>query len=151
MTNWAEFDDLDVKSLNEEVKELGGDYPEIPKGDYEVEIVAMEMKPSKKGFPMLVVQFKIIKGEYKNQSMFMNQVLIMRDQNDKYRISGAVKFLKSLNTKNAVSFEGVAAFDKLIDSVFKEIKDKKEFLIEVDKKNDFYTYKIKDVYDLIPF
>lgn len=148
MTNWAEFDDLDVKSLNEEVKDLGGDYPDIPKGEYEVDIVKMEMKPTKKGFPMLSAQFKILKGEYKNQSLFMNQVLIMRDQNDKYRISGAEKFLKSLGTGVVISFEGVSAFGKVIDQVFKQLKFQKlEYLIEVDIKNDFYSYKIKDVYE----
>lgn len=150
MSNWSKFDNFDVAGINEDLKELGdGEFPEIKDGKYEVEIVSMELKPTKKdGFPMLCVQFKILEGEYKKQRLFMNQVLLRGNQNDKYSVNSCNRFLKSLGTSVAVQFEGVAAYDAMIGRIFDEIQHEGlQYLVEMKDKNGFPTFEIKEVYE----
>ena len=150
MSKWANFAKIDAASINEEVKTLdGGEFPEVPNGKYEVEIVSMELKPTKeKGYPMLSVQFAIVEGEYKKQRLFMNQVLIMGDQNDKYRVNSCNKFLKSLGTDYAVHFEGVEEYDALVQNIFDDIESMKlQYLLEVGEKKGYRTFDIKEVYE----
>lgn len=150
MSNWSKFDNMDVASINDELKELNdSEYPEVPDGKYEVEIVSMELKPTKKdGFPMLSVQFKIVAGEYKKQRLFMNQVLLRGNQNDKYSVNGCNRFLKSLGTSVAVQFEGVSAYDAMIGRIFGEIQEEGlQYLIEMTDKKGFKNFEIKEVYE----
>ena len=150
MSNWSKFDNMDVAGINEDLKELNdGEYPEIPEGKYEVEIISMELKPTKeKGYPMLAVQFKILEGEYKKMRLFMNQVLIMGDKNDKYRVNSCNRFLKSLGTSVAVQFEGVSAYDAMVGRIFDEIQSEKlQYLLELGEKKGYQTFDIKEVYE----
>lgn len=151
MTNWGKFESVDAKALNEEVKTLkDGDYPEIPNGKYEVSIEKMELRPTKKtGAPMLSVNFKILSGEFKGNHIFMNQVVIMGDENDKYRLHTANSFLRSLGTNFDVQFEGVSAYEELVSQVYGDIHmNGYEFLLEVgENKNGYKTYKIEEVFE----
>ena len=79
--NWEDFDKkVDLAGLNKDVaeSEKGGnkDYPEIPDGEYEVKIKKMELKTSKKGDPMVAIQFKILEGQYKGSMIFLNQLIV---------------------------------------------------------------------------
>ena len=150
MSNWSKFDNFDVAGINEDLKELNdSEYPEIPNGKYEVEIISMELKPTKeKGYPMLCVQFKILEGEYKKQRLFMNQVLLRGNVNDKYSVNGCNRFLKSLGTSVAVQFEGVSAYDDMIHRIFGEIQEEGlQYLLEMGEKKGFKTFEIKEVYE----
>lgn len=149
MTNWGKFATYDAKALNEEVKNLNdGDFPEIPNGKYEVCIKKMELKPTKeKGYPMLAVQFEILEGQFKKQRIFMNQVILMGDQNDKYRVHTANTFLRSLETGIDVSFEGVAEYEELVSKIF-EVASELEFVLELgENKGGYKTYKILEVFE----
>ena len=71
-SKWGKFNEsVDLKGLQEDVKNAdanGGNFPEVPKGTYEVELASLEMKPTKKdGRPMVALSFKILGGEYKGQ------------------------------------------------------------------------------------
>lgn len=150
MSNWSKFDNMDVAGINEDLKELNdGEYPEIPDGKYEVEIVSMELKPTKNdGFPMLAVQFKIVEGEYKKMRLFMNQVLLRGNQNDKYSVNSCNRFLKSLGTSVAVQFEGVSAYEAMIGRIFDEIqREDLQYLVEMTDKKGFKNFEIKEVYE----
>lgn len=148
MTDWSKFKGIDAKALNAESESLGsGDFPEIPNGKYEVILDEMELKPTKKkGDPMLAVQFTILEGEYKNQKIFYNQVILMGDENDKYRVHTANEFLRSLESSKEISFEGVEEYEALINDVYDEVADG-EFLLEItENKNGYKQYKIKEVF-----
>lgn len=150
MSNWSKFDNMDVAGINEDLKGLNdGEFPEVPNGKYEVEIVSMELKPTKKdGFPMLVVQFKILEGEYKKQRLFMNQVLLRGNANDKYSVNSCNRFLKSLGTSVAVQFEGVSAYEAMVGRIFDEIQSEDlQYLIEMGEKKGFKNFEIKEVYE----
>ena len=152
MSNWSNFDNFDVAGINEGLKELNdnqGEFREVPDGKYEVEIVSMELKPTKKdGFPMLAVQFKIVEGEYKKQRLFMNQVLLRGNVNDKYSVNSCNRFLKSLGTTVAVQFEGVSAYDAMIGRIFDEIqREGLQYLLEMKDNKGFKNFEIKEVYE----
>lgn len=152
MTNWGKFESIDAKELNKEVAELkesNGDYPEIPHGTYEVKIAKMELRPTKKtGAPMLSVQFKILEGEFKNMNLWMNQVIVMGDHNDKFRLHNANEFLRSLDTGIDIVFEGVRAYENLVAEVFEAVKDQGlEYAIEYGQnKNGYDIYRVKEVF-----
>ena len=152
MTNWGKYESIDAKELNKEVNELkesSGDYPEIPHGTDEVKIAKMELRPTKKtGAPMLSVQFKILEGEFKNMNLWMNQVIVMGDANDKYRLHNANEFLRSLDTSVDIVFEGVRAYENLIADVFEAVKDQGlEYAIEYGQnKNGYDFYRVKEVF-----
>lgn len=153
MSNWSNFDNFDVAGINEGLKELNdnhGEFREVPDGKYEVEIVSMELKPTKKdGFPMLAVQFKIVEGEYKKQRLFMNQVLLRGNPNtDKYSVNACNRFLKSLGTNVAVQFQPLADYDAMIGQIFDEIqREGLQYLVEVKDTSGFPKFEIKEVYE----
>lgn len=152
MTNfdWDAFDaTVDTKGLSKEVKELksSSDYPEIPCGKYEVALEKLQMKQSKKGNPMLSAQMKIVQGKYENQKIFMNQVLYLGNDHDKFRLSIADKFLKSLETGLPVGFETFKQYAQLIEEIFEKAEGC-EFLLDYGENKDGYkTYNIVELYD----
>lgn len=150
MANWGKYENIDAKKLNDEVQELGdGDFEDLPKGKYEVEITNMELKPTKeKGYPMLAVSFKVLEGEYKNRLIFMNQVVIMGDKNDAIRLKVANSFLQSLDSGVAINFESVRGYEELIGAIFDAVKQKGyEYLLELGERKGFTTYKIVEVFE----
>ena len=50
------------------------EFVDVPVGVYEVCLMSLELKESKKGMPMVSARMKIVSGEYEGQSVFMNQV-----------------------------------------------------------------------------
>jgi len=73
--------EIDTEGLQKDVAEAaanggGGNYKEVPHGNYEVAVQQMELKASKKGDPMVSIWFKIVSdGEYKGSMIFYNQVI----------------------------------------------------------------------------
>lgn len=149
MTNWGKYKNVNVDELNKEVDSLGdGEFPEIPNGKYEVALDSLELKPTKeKGYPMLAARFTIVEGQYKNMKLFVNQVVIMGDENDKYRVRSANTFLKSLGSKQVIHFEGVEEYEKLIDDVADECVDMEYLLKKGKNKGGYDTYEILDIYE----
>ena len=77
-TNFDKFDkSMDLDSLKNDIKNAASDseYPEIPHGTYAVEIAKLELTVSKKGDPMVTCWMKIVDGNYKGSTLFMNQVV----------------------------------------------------------------------------
>ena len=149
MYDWSKFDNkVDVEELNHDLDELneGGDFEELPDGKYEVSLDSLEMKPTKqKGYPMLAARFTVIEGEFKKRKIFVNQVIIMGDQNDKYRVNTANKLLKGLDSGLTVEFKGLRDYEKLIDAVADKCVDE-EYLLEMETKKGFTNYKILEHY-----
>lgn len=151
---WDKYKNIDAKKLNEEVNELkDGDFPEIPNGRYEVSLDSLELKPTKeKGYPMVAAQFTILEGQYKKQKIFMNQVLLMDDQNDKYRLKTCNAFLNSLGTNVNVVFEGVREYAEMVSRIFDLVDENRlEYLLQIsDSKpsKDGRTFKQYDIVDI---
>ena len=105
---FADLDKMfDVKGLVEEVEASkekgGGDFPEVPKGTYEVVIEKAEIKLSSNGNPMVSIWFKIDAGQYKGSFLFYNQTI-----HKGFGIHLANEILKSLDTGVNVEFKTFA-------------------------------------------
>lgn len=142
---------IDVEGLKKDVAEADnnqntGDYDEVPVGTYECKIEKMELKETKKGDPMVSAWFKILSGDYKNQMMFMNQVITQG-----FQISIVKKFLKSLEAVDAdrIEFVDYGQFNDLLMDIMEAVDGNLEFLIEYKKsKKDFAVYTVKEVYEV---
>ena len=143
---------VDLEGLQKDVKEAeangyDGDYPEVPKGKYEVSFEKIEMKATKKdGRPMLSVMARILEGEYKKQCVFMNRVLF-GTKNDANMINSAVGWLKSLGTNVDVSFESYSQFDDLVMDIAEAMDGNLEHVIEYNP-DKFNTISIVDVFEV---
>jgi hypothetical protein len=139
---------IDVEGLAQDTREAeanggSGDYEEVPVGTYEVKIEKMELKESSKGDPMFVAWFRILEGQYKNQLLFMNQVITQG-----FQIGQVNRFLRSLDVAE-VEFKEYGQYNDLIMDIFEEVDGKLEFLLEYKKsKKDFPIYTIKEVYEV---
>ena len=151
--DFTKFDaKVDLEGLQKDVKEaekngFDGDYPEIPKGKYEVSFEKIEMKATKKdGRPMLSVMARILEGEYKKSCVFMNRVLF-GTKNDANMISSAVGWLKSLGADVDIEFNGYNDFANVVMDVMEAVDGKLEHVVEYDP-SAFNSISIKDVFDV---
>jgi Protein of unknown function (DUF669). len=139
---------IDVEGLKADVKEAEQNgsvtYEEVPEGKYEVKIDKMELKESKKGDPMFSAWFKILEGDYKNQLIFMNQVITQG-----FQIGIVDDFIRSLDVIEDVKFENYSQYNNMIMDA-KEAVDTQglEFLLNYSKNNKgFSKFEIKEVYE----
>lgn len=151
MANWNAWNNIDVEQLNSQVEELGnsGDFEELPDGKYEVRLDALELKPTKeKGYPMVAATFTIVEGKHSKWKIFVNQVLLMGNDADKYRVNTCNNFLSSLRTDGEkIRFLSVPDYEaKVNETASKYVKT--EYLIEKTTNNKGFTnYKILEIYE----
>ena len=141
---------VDLEGLRKDVEEASangtGDFPTIPAGKYEVALVSLEIKGTKKdNRPMLAVSFKILSGEYKNQRLFMNRV-IYGTKDDGRMIKSAVGWLNTLDSGVDVAFQDYKQFADLVMDVAEAIDGKIEYAVEYDD-SQFNSIKITEVFD----
>lgn len=143
---WEQLDNsTDLEGLKNDAKEAaeGGEYKEVPKGEYEVKFKKLELGQSKKGDPMMICWMEILKGDFKGQLIFYNQVLT-----GGFQIHLASEFLRSLDTGVDVSFEGYAHFNAVIEEIKASIDGQKlEYAIEYGENKGWDTFKITDVFE----
>lgn len=141
---------VDLEGLRKDVENASangtGDFPTIPAGKYEVALVSLEIKGTKKdNRPMLAVSFKILSGEYKNQRLFMNRV-IYGTKDDGRMIKSAVGWLNTLDSGVDVAFQDYKQFADLVMDVAEAIDGKIEYAVEYDD-SQFNSIKITEVFD----
>lgn len=145
--DFSKFDkSVDLEGLKNDVteaKENGGDFKDVPLGDYEVSINKLELKESKKGDPMVAVWFKILTGEYKGSLIFMNQVITQG-----FQIHIVNEFLRSLDSGIDIEFESYSQYAELLMDVHEEIDGTLEYALKYDEKKGFNTFKITDVFEV---
>ena len=145
--NWEEFDkQVDLDGLKEDIENnTGGDYKEIPHGNYEVAIAKLELDTSKKGDPMVKVWFKIVSdGEYKGSLIFMNQVITKG-----FQIHVVNDFLRSLETDIDIDFESYSQYAELLLDVFEAVNGNYEYALKYGKtEKGFNTFEITEVFEL---
>lgn len=141
---------VDLEGLRKDVENASengtGDFPTIPAGKYEVALVSLEIKGTKKdNRPMLAASFKILSGEYKNQRLFMNRV-IYGTKDDGRMIKSAVGWLNTLDSGVDVAFQDYKQFADLVMDVAEAIDGKIEYAVEYDD-SQFNSSKITEVFD----
>lgn len=148
VNKFASFDKkVDLKGLKGDIASAssnsGGTYVEVPHGTYEVAIDKLELTVSKNGNPMVSCWFKVLEGDYKNQLIFMNQVVT-----EGFQIHIADEFLRSLETSLVVEFESYTQYADLLMDIFEEIRaEKYEYALEYSSnKKGYNTFRIVDVY-----
>lgn len=148
---FAKFNEMmDIAGLQADVeaaKNSTGDFVEVPKGDYEVKVVKLELgetgeNSKNPGMPMAKVWFEIVAGDYKNQKIFMNQMLTSG-----FGIHKMNEFLNSLETGITVMFEDFEQYDSLFKEIFLEIDGRAEYQLSYgENKKGYSTYEIVQKY-----
>ena len=145
--NAVDMDDLQKNIQEAAQNNGGGDFKEVPHGTYEVSIEKMELKASKKGDPMVSVWFNILKGEFKNSKIFMNQVITQG-----FQIHIVNEFLRSITEGCVVpdiEFKSYSEYADLIMDIHEIVAEDFEYSLEYGVTNKgFNTFDIKEVYGL---
>lgn len=141
---------VDVEGLKKDVAEAAtstGEFVEVPKGDYEVKVVKIELgetgeRSKTPGMPMAKVWFEVVAGDYKGQKIFMSQMLTSG-----FGIHKMNELLESLETGIPVSFENFNQYNELFARVFDAVDGKAEFQLAYgENKKGFSTYTIVQRY-----
>lgn len=143
---WNKSTDLTgLRKDIEEAKENGGnmEYEKVPHGNYEVKVDKMELKPTKKGDPMVSIWFTIIEGKYKNSKLFMNQVVTQG-----FQINIVNEFLRSMDTGVNVEFVDYAQYaDMLLDVAEACDTNKLEFAVKYEDNKGYDKFTILEVFE----
>lgn len=145
--DFSKFDkSIDLEGLKNDIAESSantGDFKEVPVGTYEVAITKLELVVSKKGDPMVSCWMKILEGEFKGSLLFMNQVVTQG-----FQVHLVNKFLRALteNTGINVEFESYAQYSTLIDNIFAEIEETREYLVAYTQNKGYSNFEITETY-----
>jgi hypothetical protein len=159
MSIFDKFDkEIDLDGLRRDVQDAekggnSGNYEPIPAGTYEVSLTHIELKESKTGKPMVAMRFKILEGRYKNQLIFVNQVI-----SSGFGIHKCNQLLKAMcqyvSTVN-VEFESYTQYNMLLLDIFQAVNEKYSFALKQtpnEKNKDFMDFEITEVFEEdIPF
>lgn len=124
-----------------------GDFVEVPKGDYEVKVVKIELGETKETsknphMPMAKIWYEILAGEYKGQKIFQNQMLTSG-----FGIHKMNELLISLESGVTIQFENFIQYADLFTQVFDAIDGKAEYQLHYAENNKgFATYDIVQRY-----
>lgn len=138
---------FDVAGLVAETAEVqengGGEFPEVPKSNYEVLPDKFDIVMSKKGNPMLSIWFKIDAGQFKNSLLFFNQAM-----NTGFGIHLANEFLRSLDTGLEIEFKSFSQYADLLCDI-KEACEAKglAYNLEYGEKKGYSTFKVLEVFE----
>ncbi len=144
---FAKFNSMmDVEGLKQDIESAAsntGDFVEVPKGDYEVKVVKIELgetgeRSKTPGMPMAKVWFEVLAGEYKGQKIFMNQMLTSG-----FGIHKMNELLNALETGIHVVFENFEQYNELFNQIFDAVDGKAEYQLAYGENNKgFSTYTI---------
>ena len=151
--NWNEFDKaVDSEQLQKDISEgRNSDFPEIPKGSYEVQFDKIELGLTKNdNRPMLKVSAKILKGKFKGQHLFMNRV-IYGTKNDGRMIASTEGWLAKLEAEDedgeliSTKFKTYKQFAGMIDDIAEALEEL-ELTYRVDyDSNAFNSISVKEI------
>lgn len=146
--DFSKFDEqFDLEGLKNDIKDAeensGGNFKEVPLGNYEVAITKLELSESKKHDPMVKIWFKILEGEYKNSLIFMNQVVTQG-----FQIHIVDEFLRSLETDVDIEFTSYAQYAQMLMDVFEAVNGNYEYGLKYGENKGFNTFEITDVFEV---
>ena len=129
----------DIKDAQENKRK----YDEVPHGEYEVKIDKIELKATKNGDPMVSIWFTILEGQYKNQKLFMNQVVTQG-----FQIHIVNEFLRSTGTDIAIDFVDYKQYaDLLLDVAEFCDENNLEFAIKYEDNKGYDKFTITEVFE----
>lgn len=143
---------VDLEGLRKDVENASangtGEFPTIPAGKYEVALASLEIKGTKAdpNRPMLAASFKILTGEFKNQRIFMNRVLL-GTKNDGSMIKSTEGWLASLDSGVSTVFEDYKQFNQVVMDVEEAIDGKLEYAVDYDPDR-FNSISIDEVFEV---
>ena len=153
---FAQWDNaVDMEGLQKDIQEAaengGGDFKEVPHGNYEVSIEKMEMRATKESKkPMVSIWMKIVSdGDFKGSIIFINQVIT-----EGFQIHIVNEFLRSLIQECAdeapdVEFKSYAQYAELLMDIHEAVADQFEYAVDYGQtKKGFDTFKVLEVYAL---
>lgn len=153
--DFSKFDKaVNTEQLKKDIAEAqengGGNYAEVPTGEYTCTIDKLEVGETKDGRPMMKTQFRIIgdengdKCDFNKHCIFMNRVLY-GTKNDANMIASAVGWLKSLAPSEDidVKFESYSQFADLVLDIAEDA-DGVRFVVSYDP-DAFNNIDILDV------
>lgn len=135
----------DLKADIEQAQKDDGNrtYEAVPHGKYEVKVDKMELKPTKKGDPMVSIWFTILEGKYKKSKLFMNQVVTQG-----FQLNIVNNFLRSMETGVNVEFVDYAQYaDMLLDVAEACDTNKLEFAVNYEDNNGYDKFTILEVFE----
>lgn len=141
----------ELEASKREIEENNsGNYEEIPVGKYEVKVDKLEAKTSKKGNPMVSIQFRILDGKFENQCIFYSGVYTepwMRHRVAKFLcdILDAPEFV---NDANVILKGSLTEVNDFCMDIHEQIDGKLEYLLDYGTSKGYQTYAIKDVYEV---
>ena len=147
MGKFAKFNQMfNVDELKHDIEEAaqngGGNYKEVPCGNYEVKVIKMELTESKKGDPMVSIWFKVLAGEYEGSLIFYNQVI-----KQGFQLHLCNTLLKSFDTGLEVKFDDFDQYEQLILDIAEAIDTQKlEYGLSLGENKGFKTFEITDVF-----
>lgn len=144
---FAKFNQMiDVDGLKKDIEDAAnntGEFVEVPKGEYEVKVVKIELgetgaQSKNPGMPMAKVWYEILVGDFKGQKIFQNQMLTTG-----FGIHKMNELLNSLETDVTIVFENFEQYNDLFAKVFAEIDGRAEYALAYGENNKGYaTYTI---------
>jgi len=153
MENFNElFNVEDLKNSLNAAKENTPEYKDVVPGTYEVKIEKCELAKSKTNKPMCKIRFRIIGGDFDNQCLFYNKVLVGVDNEGKLSampLHFNNEFLKSLKVfaDEEIVFNDFNDYAGLLLDIADEAEQRNmSFKLQYSIKNDFGEFKILDVY-----
>ena len=142
---WNKAVDLDgLKKDMVNAEQENKEYVDVPVGTYEVKLAKAELKASKQTQnPMVSMWFKVVAGEYKGQTIFMNQVVTQG-----FQINIVNNLLRSMDTDVDVEFVDYKQYaDMLLDVA--EACEGLEFALKYgENAKKFKTFEIIEVFDV---
>ena len=142
---WNKAVDLDgLKKDMVSAQEGNAEYVDVPVGTYEVKLAKAELKASKQtNSPMVSMWFKVVAGDYKGQTIFMNQIVTQG-----FQLNIVNNFLRSMDTGVDIEFADYKQYADLLLDVA-EACEGLEFALEYDENaKGFKTFKIVEVFDV---
>ena len=139
---------VDLAGLQKDIKEAqdnNREYDEVPHGEYEVKLDKLELKATKKGDPMVSAWFTILQGKYKNNKLFMNQVVTQG-----FQIHIVNTFLKSMGTDLNIEFVDYKQYAELLLDVAEECDTNNlEFVLKYEDNKGYDKFTITEVFESV--
>ena len=139
---------IDTAGLQKDVQEAQAngsnrEFEKVPHGEYEVKLEKLELKPTKKGDPMVTAWFTILNGKYSKQKLFMNQVVTQG-----FQIHIVNEFLKSMGTDLNIEFVNYQQYADLLMDVAEAVEeDNLEFALKYEDNKGYDKFTITEVFE----
>lgn len=133
------------RAVKETKEAANNEFTEVPDGNYMCELEKLELGEARKsGKPMLKAQFRIIKGEYRKQCLFVNQVCTAG-----FPMHKALEFLRSLEVLEDMDVDFDGNYEHFNDLLLDIAEDAEgmQFKLSKAKDGDYSRIECIEAYD----